>query len=60
MDGQTLILCERLEGVDWPAFLVRRTKHADDIIPPLEQLLQDGFTERLLAVNHQLHVHFPD
>ena len=44
-----------LQRIGLGAFLLRRDIRRDDIVAALEQRLQHGFAERLLAVNNDTH-----
>ena len=52
--------CERglLERIGLGALLLRRDVDGDHVLAALEQRLQDGLAERLLAVHHDTHVFF--
>jgi hypothetical protein len=52
--------CERslLQGIGLGALLLRRDIDRDHFVAALQQRLQDGLAERLLAVHHDTHSDF--
>jgi hypothetical protein len=56
MDRQAFFLGKSGERITWPAFLVRRTEHGNNILAALQKPFQDRLTKSLLPVNYDAHV----
>jgi hypothetical protein len=48
-----------LERIGARAFLLRRHVDRDDVLAALDERLQHGLAERLLAVDHDTHMKYP-
>ena len=55
MNGKALFQGKLLQRISGAALLVRRAEHADDVLPFVEQPLQNGLAEGLLSMNHDAH-----